>query len=88
MWPLKVEEDQPGRPATLIVPAGYYLHQLWIDSSGRLVVRFWCHDPLPPSTVEESTSAITLPTPPPLSLPETETPDVQGPDFSIFGDYI
>ena len=86
MWPLKVEKDQPGRPATLIVPSGYCLQELWKDSMRRLVVLFTYHDHLAPNTVEEPAPDITPLTPPPMNLPETETPDVEGPDFYIFGD--
>lgn len=85
MWPFKVEEDRPGRPATLVVPPSYCLQHMWRDASGCLVMRFasLCS---PPNEAESAAQqqSITLLTPPSLDLSETFSPDPLGPDFTVF----
>lgn len=82
MWLLKVDDDLADRPATLLVPTGYCLQHVWRDSSGWLVVRFSRHSspPRETPTLQEPTAHLT---PPPLD-PEIFSPDVLGPEFTVF----
>lgn len=85
MWPLKVEEERPGRPATLVVPASYCLQHMWRDASGSLVMRFTslCSPPRETECAELQQSTTML-TPPPLDPPETASLDTLQPDFTVF----
>lgn len=86
MWHTEVEEERPGRPATLVVPAGYCLQHMWQDvASGRLVLRFaYLGTPPEEGPLEDPQQSSTRLTPPPLDLSDASFPGILGPNFTVF----